>query len=108
MEKAEHRIAGLKSINPRLDLGDGLTLDSYMKQIELLRSQLATYNEALSFADGSLNVVQDTEQKIKTFSERMLNAVAGKYGKDSNEYELAGGTRKRDRKRTPRKPKEVA
>ncbi|BAZ67792.1 hypothetical protein NIES4106_25490 [Fischerella sp. NIES-4106] len=32
-------------------------------------------------------------------SERMLTGVACKYGKDSSEYEMAGGVRKSDRVR---------
>ncbi len=38
-------------------------------------------------------------------SEDMLIGVASKYGKDSYEYKLAGGTRRSERKRPVRKPK---
>ncbi len=32
-------------------------------------------------------------------SERMLAGVAAKYGRDSTEYEMAGGTKKSERRR---------
>ncbi len=41
-------------------------------------------------------------------SERMLIAVAAKYGKDSYEHEMAGGIRKSERKRPTRKADRVA
>ncbi|MBD0270161.1 MAG: hypothetical protein ICV77_17930, partial [Cyanobacteria bacterium Co-bin8] len=91
-----------------LNLGDGLTLESYLELIDRLRSQVATYNEALSFVDRASSTVQDTEKQLRTLSERMLIAVAAKYGKDSYEYEMAGGTRKIERKRPVRKTSSVA
>ena len=103
LSKAEKRLASLTSISPTLDLGEGLTIESYAQKAALLRSQLASYNESLSFADRALNAVQDTEKQIRDLSERMLIAVAAKYGKDSYEYEMAGGTRKSERKRPQRR-----
>ncbi|WP_035990656.1 hypothetical protein [Leptolyngbya sp. KIOST-1] len=108
LEKGVRRAAGLKSISPSLNLGDGLTLDSYLLELDKLRSQLATYNESLSFADRALSVVQDTEKEMRVLSERMLIAVAAKYGKDSYEYEMAGGIRKSERKRPTRRVDSVA
>ena len=103
LEKAEHRCAGLKSISETLDLGEGLNIENYLLLIDSLRSQLATYNESLSIVDRAGSTVQDIEQQLRTLSERMLIAVAAKYGKDSYEYEMAGGTRKSARKRFTRK-----
>jgi hypothetical protein len=48
LEKADRRAAGLKSISPSLNLGDGLTLDHYQLELDKLRSQLATYNRPLA------------------------------------------------------------
>jgi hypothetical protein len=103
LEKAERRCASLKSISETLDLGDGLTVENYLLLMDSLRSQLATYNESLSITDRAASTVQDTEQQLRTLSERMLIAVAAKYGKDSYEYEMAGGTRKSARKRPTRR-----
>ena len=108
LDRGERRAAALKSVNPSLDLGEGLTLENYMLRLELLRSQLATYNESLSFVDRALSTVRDTEKEIRDLSERMLIAVAAKYGKNSYEYEMAGGIRKSERKRPMRKADSVA
>ena len=108
LEKADRRAAALKSISSSLNLGDGLTLDHYQLELDKLRSQLATYNESLSFIDRALSTVRDTEKDIRVLSERMLIAVAAKYGKDSYEYEMAGGIRKSERKRPSRRLDSVA
>lgn len=108
LEKGVRRAAALKSISASLNLGDGLTLDNYQLELDKLQSQLATYNESLSFVDRALSMVQDTEKEIRVLSERMLIAVAAKYGKDSYEYEMAGGIRKSERKRPARKVGRVA
>ena len=105
MEKAETRAASLASIDPALDLGNGLTLAAYQAAIETTHEKLASYNTKLSDADEALNVFQAEEKELAGLSERMLGAVATKYGKDSDEYEKAGGTKKSERKRPTRKPK---
>ena len=48
------------------------------------------------------------QRDIRALSERMLIAVAAKYGKDSYEYEMAGGIRKSERKRPTRRLDSVA
>ncbi|PSN10267.1 hypothetical protein C7293_28760 [filamentous cyanobacterium CCT1] len=108
LDRGERRAAALKSVSSTLNLGEGLTLENYVLRLELLRSQLETYNESLSFADRALSTVRDTEKEIRELSERMLIAVAARYGKDSYEYEMAGGIRKRDRKRPVRKTDSAA
>ena len=108
LDRGERRAAALKSVSSTLDLGGGLTLENYLLRLELLRSQLETYNESLSFVDRALSTVRDTEKEIRELSERMLIAVAARYGKDSYEYEMAGGIRKRDRKRPVRKTDSAA
>jgi hypothetical protein len=108
LERAERRAAGLRSISSTLDLGNGLSLETYFQLMENLRAQVATYNEALSFADRAVSSVQDTEQQLRVLSERMLIAVAAKYGKDSYEYKMAGGTRKSERKRPSPKVEHAA
>jgi hypothetical protein len=103
LEKAERRAAGLKSIDPSLNLGNGLSLRSYCRLMDRLREQIADYNETLALADRANRSVRDGEQKLRELSERMLIAVAARYGKDSPEYEMAGGTRRSNRKRPHRR-----
>ncbi|MGJ3252895.1 MAG: hypothetical protein ACFE0J_17440 [Elainellaceae cyanobacterium] len=103
LERAEQRYASLQSIDEQLNLGEGLTLGTYKQQIEDLRNQINAYNTILSSADRAANLVKTLEIQVNTLSERMLLGVATRYGKDSNEYEMAGGTRKSERKRPARK-----
>ena len=102
LEKADRRFASLKSINPRLDLGDGATIESFKVLIEHTRTQVEYYNTLLSSIDAAKTSVVEAEKLLSALSEKMLIGVAFKYGKDSQEYQMAGGTRKSDRKRVVR------
>ena len=108
LDRAVKRSAALKSIDTALDLGGGMTLGAYDAQIATTTAKLGTYNATLSAADGAGNELVTAEEKLDDLTDRMLAGVASKYGRDSSEYEKAGGVRKRDRKpprrRTP-KPK---
>ena len=100
---AEKRAAGIQSIGAELELGQDITVKGYSQAITNLRDSLSAYNERLSLADQAGNAVKDAEKVIRDYSERILLAVAVKYGKDSDEYEMAGGIRKSERKRPVRK-----
>lgn len=108
-EKATVRAAGLASISPTLDLGNGITLVAYNTAIDgitkAVTGKLAVYNATLSLADQQLNELLAAEKALNVLSETMLMAVGVKYGKDSNEYEKAGGVRTSERKAPVRKPK---
>jgi hypothetical protein len=103
LEKATVRLDGLQSINPNLDVGGGFSTNGYLQVINKLRTDLSAYNSALATVDSLQNSIDDTEKTLSDYTERMLMGVALHYGKDSNEYEMAGGVRKRDRKRPSRK-----
>lgn len=103
LEKAQTRLAALKSIDVGLDLGNGLTVKAYGQLIDDARQRLEAYNTALSVVDQSSNAVEDAEKVIAEWTERMLIAVAYQYGKNSDEYQMAGGTRRSDRKRPKRR-----
>ncbi len=103
LEGAQQRLAALSSIDPTLDLGTGLTLAAYRAEVVSVQAKQDAYNTLLSQVDQSYNEFQAAEKSIRDLSERMLAGVASKYGKDSSEYEMAGGTRKSERKRPTRK-----
>lgn len=103
LEKAERRSAGLHSINEELDLGNGLSVDGFDEAIEATRTRLTDYNKALSTVDKLYTEMLETERKLGDMAEHMLLGVASKYGKNSAEYEMAGGVRKSERKRPARK-----
>lgn len=102
LENAELRFAGLKAIDVNLDLGETCNLKMLTELIEQLRSKLEAHNTALSTIDSSKVEIEELEQTLGTFSEKMLMGIGFKYGKDSREYEMAGGVRKSERIRKSR------
>ena len=102
------RSAAMKSICATLDLGNGLTLSFYENAIKDLRDKLNAYNTQLSLVDELRNNVLESEKSLKDLSDRMLSGVASKYGRNSDEYEKAGGTKKINRIQPKRKVSEVA
>lgn len=93
IEQAQVRAANLEAISPTLDLGNSLTLTALRAEIQATQALLDTYNTKLAEADNALNVLKAREKTLKTMSSRMLAGVGVAYGKDSSEYEQAGGTR---------------
>lgn len=102
LESAELRFAGLKAIDTNLDLGDAYNLKSLTQLIEQLRTKIEAHNTALSTIDSSKVEIEELEKTLGTFSEKMLMGIGFKYGKDSREYEMAGGVRKSERIRKSR------
>ena len=94
LEKAELRAAGLKAIDPALDFGDICTVSHLSSQIEQLRTKIETYNTALAVIDSCKTEIDSLEKDLGDLTDKMLIGVAFKYGKDSREYEMAGGVRK--------------
>lgn len=93
LETALTRKANLTKIDPALDLGHGNTLAAYNAEIATLQSDLDAYNQILAAADDALNRLRAAEKSVANRSTRMLAGVGVAYGKDSSEYEMAGGTR---------------
>jgi hypothetical protein len=99
VEKAELRSSGLKAIDPNMDFGNNCNLENMTKLIEEYRIKIDAYNTALAVIDSSRTQMTELEKNLSELSEKMLIGVAFKYGKDSIEYEIAGGVRKSDRVR---------
>lgn len=100
LPKAEQRIASIKSINIKLDLGNGYSVAAYEAKANSVRKQLEAYNTLLSKLDEAANELNTADKALAEMNERMLLGVAMKYGKKSNEYEMAGGRRRGERRRT--------
>jgi hypothetical protein len=106
LDKGRTRLASIKSIDTALDLGNGITALGYGTQIDLLSTKLNTYNTALSTIDDLYNECIAQIDVVKDWNERVLTGVATKYGKNSSQYEMAGGVKKNERKKPTKKPKE--
>jgi hypothetical protein len=104
LEQAAQRVSAVKSIAADLDLGNGLTVLDYQAAIDSVATVLDSYNTHLSLADELKNNLAEKEKVLRNFSERMLTGVAARYGKDSNQYQMAGGTKKSHIRRPRQKP----
>ncbi|MGF1500064.1 MAG: hypothetical protein ACFB8W_25025 [Elainellaceae cyanobacterium] len=89
----------MSSIKLDLDLGNGMTLEAYRSKVQEMREKLNGYNRLLSTVDQNYNDLLEAERELSQWSERMLGAVAVKYGRNSNEYEMSGGVRRIERRR---------
>ena len=103
VDRANKRAAELASIDPKLDLGNGLTLDAYNATIKAHADSVEKYNTDLSNLDVELTNIKTNEKALDALSTRMLKGVSSKFGEESDQYEKAGGKRTSERKRPQRK-----
>ncbi|MEA5569375.1 hypothetical protein [Anabaena sp. UHCC 0399] len=102
LEKAEFRVAGLKAIDPNLNLDDTCNLQNLTQLIDKFHNMLDDYNAAIAMIDSYKKKLDDMEKNLSQVSDKMLMGVGFKYGKNSSEYELAGGVRDSERIRKSR------
>jgi hypothetical protein len=100
--EAEERLNNLRTISEDLDLGNGITTTALAEKIDLYKSTRNSRKFHQSVVASESVTLSILEKEIRDFSERSLIGVAAKFGKDSEEYGKAGGTRKVDRKRPVR------
>jgi len=99
LDKAQKRLSGLVSIDPALNLGDGVSVKSFEQQVTGLSSAVRRYNTLLTDRDKARIELRGLESQMAELLDRSLSLVAGKYGRDSIEYAQAGGVRRSERKR---------
>ncbi|MBD2341705.1 hypothetical protein H6G64_32725 [Calothrix sp. FACHB-156] len=95
VEKAQRRLALLKSINENLDLGHGLTIEAYSRLIENTRASVEAHNTLLSNLEESRKTITQMDKELAEMSQRMLGGIAAVYGKNSMEYSKAGGSNRK-------------
>jgi hypothetical protein len=100
--KAQRRAAGMESIKVDLDLGNGLSLKTFLADIEKARDKETEYNKRLSSLDQFYNEMLEDERKLAAKTSKVLQAIALIYGRNSSEYEMVGGTRSQERRRANR------
>ncbi|MBW4581186.1 MAG: hypothetical protein KME42_16585 [Tildeniella nuda ZEHNDER 1965/U140] len=102
LEKADRRAAGLRSLGVDLDFGNSRTLTTFLDAIEQMRTKQEAYNQLLATVDSTYVEMLDFEKSLADLSDHMLLGVASKFGRNSSEYQAAGGVRKSEqiRRRT--------
>ena len=110
--QAKTRLSAMKQIDTDKgrvidygDVGAPLTSATFEAQIRKCEDDVTEHNQLLEQADTKSNMIDSDEQKLREQFTAVLGAASGKFGEDSNEIEMLGGTRKSERKRPTRKPK---
>jgi hypothetical protein len=106
LEKASARLGAMRSLGTDINFGNGLTFTDFEESIDRTREALLAYNTAIATYSQAQLAFMELERNLADLAERMLTGVATQYGKQSHQYEMAGGTRKGARRRRPRKAKE--
>lgn len=99
LDKIQRRIAATQSIDPTLDLGNGLNVATYSALFAVTQKKLADYNTTLSTVDQIYQEVLEAERILSDYSQRMLSGICSKYGRSSKEYMMAGGRPAANRRR---------
>jgi hypothetical protein len=92
VDKAQLRLALLKSVDENLDLGHGLNIEAYNHLINTTRTTLEAHNTLVSNLEESRKIITQMDKALSEMSERMLSGVATIYGRNSIQYSKAGGS----------------
>jgi hypothetical protein len=102
LDAAKERANSLATVDKTIDFSNGASLAALTASNEALKTQLDKYNQMLSELDDALNKLEKAESAVTDLGTRLLVGLKVKYGPDSSEYEMAGGTRASEIKRSPR------
>ena len=97
---SEKRLSGLKSVDPKLNFGNGISVAALEGKIKQFRDILETYNDKLSGIDATYKEVLAAEAELTALYSKLLAGVGMRYGKDSSEYDRVRGARQSVRRRS--------
>lgn len=97
--RAQGRAARLAAIDPNLDLGHGVSLAALTAAIDDSRATVEQYNALIAAADALRGELRKKDARLWALHSALLAAVGAAFGKDSAEYQKAGGVRTSERKR---------
>jgi hypothetical protein len=101
IEKALLDLANLKSIDPTLDLGGGISIEAMTALVEEARQAIETLNVATATISSNRRLIQEKESAIVDLSARIRLGVGSKFGRKSEEYRIANQASKRGRNSRP-------
>jgi hypothetical protein len=88
-------------------LGEGVTVAAFEAVVKLPVAKINQYNSLLSQADELLNEINAAIKEMNEMSAKALIGGKFKFGKDSSQYEMMGGTRASERKKPARQTAEL-
>ncbi len=100
LDVAKSRWQGMVSQDPQMDLGNGLSAESYKTAIDALEAKVLRVNNVSAEAQTERAELREMEREINDLNDRYFRGTAAKFGTSSIEYMAVGGTRKKDRKRS--------
>ena len=103
VQTAQQRVNGMVSVDERLDLGSGVSVETLTASVTAVTDAISEYNTMLAQVDEKSNEIDAMVKRMNDLATRALKGAEFKFGGDSNEFEMIGGTRKSDRKRPTRK-----
>lgn len=103
IDQTRTRLAGMKSINEKLDLGHGCSTTTVEAKLNEAVKALEALNKLKAQTAEAGNDFENLEKELARLSKQILLGAAMKYDHDSNEYEMVGGVRMSDRKRSKAK-----
>jgi hypothetical protein len=80
---AQRRAVNLGTIDPKLDVGGGLTLTRLQSEISVLTDKINRYNAMLAILDGLRSEIKTDEANLSTLCTHLLRGVGCQYGDDS-------------------------
>lgn len=99
LQEIRRTLEGWQQIDANLKIGS-LTVSEVQSQID----SFLKLNSDITAAEISLaklrNDRQATQKQLQESRKRIHSTIRGLYGDDSNEYEMVGGTRMSERKRS--------
>ena len=103
--RANVRSNNLKAVSPTLDLGGGLTVAAFDALIAQTEAAQDDYNQTVASLDEKSNTLDALLKQTRDMTSRMLAGVGARYGRNSIEYEKAGGAKADEIKRTKKASK---
>jgi hypothetical protein len=103
VQAAQQRADGMVSVDEALDFGSGVSVMSLNTTIDRVIDQISEYNQMQSQIAQKANEIDASIKVLVDLTSRALKGAELRFGRDSSEYEMIGGTRTSDRKRPTRK-----
>jgi hypothetical protein len=100
LDQVQLRLSTLKSIDPDLDLGDGLTIRAVSKKVQDTRAEIDLYNTEVSVVEQKYKTIREKEGAIADLSDRIVDGIAFKFGRKSNEYKMVRSIRRNSKTRS--------
>jgi hypothetical protein len=99
LEQALLRAATFKTIDPKINFGEGMTLQEFANLTQATQSSLREYNAAVEVVNKNAQAIQEMEKRLVDIGDRMVMGVACKHGIQSQEYRMLEKIRRKAKPR---------